>query len=260
MIAIDLVQTIRSQVADEVHVSATAPDRLEISAPFFFEDGDSYSFAFVHDESLGQWIITDDGDVLARSAYSGLDITAGGRRDRFLRIVEFYGIRESDRTLLLPVESDRFAETFYKFSQACLEISRLTQFSAGASRSTASRTLPLRVAGIIESASLPNIARTKNWHDPNLDPNQIYDVDYLIQGNRGRVLLFAITSTLDCWRKTASCLHYRQRQFEFAGLGVFDETRAVSEQSKTAFVDADAQALTAADADEIVEFIREKVA
>ncbi len=257
MIAPDLSATIKQQIADEVQVAEASSDRVLLYAPFSHDDGDSLSLLFVK-ESAGDWKLTDDGDVLLHVGYGDVDLLAPGRVERFRRVIGAYGLTEAAGKLSLEVDRENFGEAFYRFSQACFEVARLAKFPPQKERTQQPQRLGQKLESIIKTTVKDASAIERKWHHPTLDPNTIYDVDYRIPAKRGDVLVFTCATIAEGWRKTASCLHYRQSKHPFAGLAVFPEDAAMLEGPRTAMVDADAKAVSVEDEDEIRDFLAKK--
>ena len=127
MIALDLASALRKQIAQSVRVDAVSDDRIEISTPYTYPDGDHYGFVAMRDGS--NWQLSDEGDVLTKASYSGVDLLAKGHRERLSRTIEFYGLKESDGQLTYDIPEDGFGDGFFAFTQACLDINRLTKLA-----------------------------------------------------------------------------------------------------------------------------------
>ena len=258
MISVDISKIIQEQIASEVQIGSTATDRVQLYCPFSFDDGDSYTFIFVRD-SGGKWTLTDDGEVVSHVSYSGVELLSPERRPRLDKALEFYGLQEAAGALKLEIEGDNFGEAFYRFSQACFEISRIGKFPREKTKAPNKRMSHL--AKIIES---PGVAPgfTKDWHHPKYDAQNVYDVDYFVPKGSGKsnVLIFACDTTYECYKKTVACLHYRQTHFQFDGLAVLNPKHEISGASKTAMIEAGATLLQTDDTNEIREFVTSRVA
>lgn len=131
MITSDIAAAVRRQIADDVEISPVSPNRLELATRFLYLDGDRFSCSIARDGAESPWEMSDEGDVITRASYVGVDLLAGGRRKRLLRTAEFYGIKESNGVLTMAIESENdFGEAFFIFIQGCFEIYRLARFPA----------------------------------------------------------------------------------------------------------------------------------
>lgn len=220
MIAADIVHIIREQVAGDLAFSEIERDRLAVHTPFMYQDGDHCGFVFARDDSTGDWRITDDGEILMHAEYSGA-MTAG-RFDRLKKTAEFYGINEVDGELIMNIGSvDNLGTAFFRFSQACLDLVNVAKLPAERKSITPNK-FRTKVADVIYD-TVPSDLVTRKWHHPELDPNEVYHVDYRVAGIKSDLLVFAARNDKSCLRSAVSCLHYRQKSFPFIGIAIYED-------------------------------------
>jgi len=127
MIAENLPEKIRSQLADAISIEKEGRAAIAIGMPFVFGDGDPCEFRLTRARGGGGWVIDDEGGTIRRSAYHGPDLLTSGHVERLNRIAEFHGLTQNDGVLAMSVEGEEIADAIYSFTQACLEIINLSK-------------------------------------------------------------------------------------------------------------------------------------
>ena len=257
MITADIANQIRRQVGEKIAVEHSEANRFDVSTPFMFADGDHYGFALLRDEATGRWRLTDDGEVVSKAGYLGIDLLAPGRVEMLRKTAEFYGLNEQDGELSLSVDGGDFGRAFFRFSQACLDINRLAKMPAQRRGATpAKHDLRNKLESVVKAA-LPSISYVKGWHHPTLDPHGIYGVDIQIE-SRIPVLLFAAETNGECLHATIAYQRYRQLEMPFNGVAVIDDAQGVSERNVLALEDAIKVRFRSDEQDELAEYLLQK--
>lgn len=135
MVAQDVSDAIVRQIASAVEIGESASDRVVLYSPFSHDDGDAISVVFTKHNS-GRWRLSDEGEVLLHVGYNEVDLLSPGRVERFRRVVGVYGVAESDGELYVEVDGENFGEAFYRFTQACFEVARLSKLPPQKVRNT----------------------------------------------------------------------------------------------------------------------------
>ncbi|MEX2174408.1 MAG: DUF1828 domain-containing protein [Pirellulaceae bacterium] len=259
MITANIAGNIRRQIGDRVSIEHRDSNDFVVSTPFMFSDGDHYGFAVIRDVNSGQWRFTDEGEVVSKATYAGVDLLAPGRIERTRQAVEFYGLTERDGELSLAIEDGDFGKAFFQFSQACMDISRMTKLSARRSRTAPRGELHTTFERLLRRA-LPAVQYKQKWHHEDLDPHRIYAVDFQVSGRKSPLLIFTPETDVECLHATIACQHYRQKRLDFEGVAITDDSRSLLERNVIALKDATTTCLAADDEDEVLEFLRSKVA
>lgn len=257
MISADLAMTIREQVASEVKVEIESADRFSVSTPLRYSDGDHFGFVFVRN-AQGGWNVVDEGEVLIHAGYSGVDLLGRGRAERFRRTAEFYGLHESDGELILSVPDDNsFGDAVFQFAQASLVLSALSQVPAERTK-TASKKFRKELKEVVEMV-FPHV--DKRWSDAAIDPHGIHRVDYRIPSAGRELFVFGANSEVSCLRSAVTCLRYRQAEFPFIGVAVYNNEEALPPNSAASLDEvSDRQFSLATERDELEAFLRSPAA
>jgi len=252
MVTADIIAMMRSKVADELSFDQENRNRIAVHTPFMYQDGDHCSFLAVR-SATGNWHLTDEGEVISHAGYSGIDLLAEDRISRFHETTDFYGLRESRRELLLPVENDDFGSAFFTFSQACLDLVQLAKLPPEKKERKTSdfRAVVRDLIGSVISAS----SIEERWYDPNLDPDRVYPVDMRIRGKERPLYVYGITNEMHCLISAVSYLHHATRGAKFTGVAIFNDAEAISRRSRLPLIEsADVTFPSMSCADEIRAF------
>lgn len=260
MIALDVIQAVRDQVADELQFEEESSDRIAVYTPFMYADGDRCWYVLARDPDSGLWHLSDEGDVLAHASYQGVDLLSEGHRSRFRSMIEFYGLDELNGQLLYPIkDSSQLGDAFFTFSQACLDIGSLAKLPAECKKIKGGAAIHT-IAELIATA-VPSAHYVRNWHHPEHDPQKIYGVDCRIEGRRRPLYMFGIRSEIKCFKTTITCLHYMRANDDFESIAVFENEEAISDSAKLPVADAVSVKFSATEEqDEIRDFLRDRVA
>lgn len=254
MIALDVAQTLREQVADSLETKPLSGSRISVGVPFTYRDGDPCGFIIERNDTSGGWHITDEGDVTSHAEYFGVDLLSIGRRERFNTIIDFFGVREDSGQLFLEVDGTDFGSAALTFTQACLELMHSAELPAKKQRTKPSQARK-RLEEIIIPALPPNAKYKKHWHHPVFDPDGVYPVDLVIEGAK-QAHLYLASGNLKALQSAVSCLHYQQKSLPFIGLAVFDDDAEMKEQYSTPLRDAVDRSFNASEMDELAEFLQ----
>ena len=259
MIAIDLEQTVRNQIAADLQLTLVAPDRLDVSTPFMYHDGDHCAFTLMRDLRYGEWVLTDEGEVLMHASYSGTNPLGRGREERLWRTLQFYGLTEVDGSLVLPITSpNKFGEAVFAFTQACLDSMHLSRLPAERrqARPTDFRRKLRRLIGPVASATHVET----NWHHPTYDPHGVYKVDFLVHARSREIAVFGITSEKTCLKAAITCLHYKQLAFPFDAVAIYNNEEELPVSTTTPLNEAVSVRFPSVNDDEaIAAFFKEAV-
>jgi hypothetical protein len=259
MIAADVATRIRRQVADQISIEYVESDRLEVSTPFMFSDGDHYGCAVLRNGATGRWKISDEGEVVSKARSQGVDLLGKGRADRLRRTIEFYGLQEHDGELSIEVDDGEFGKAFFLFSQACLDVNRLAKLKADRPARTAKqpseRNARNELVSLVERA-ISCVNYEPEWHHPQLDPHRIYTVDFYIPVMQRVVLLFVASDDRECLDSTIACQHYRQNRLPFNSVAISDDSLGIAGRNLITLRDAMDAHFSPDQEEELVRFVR----
>lgn len=221
MISIDPAQQVRDLMADGITIEAVGTDRVEVSIPFLFDDGDHLSF-FADRGASGEWSITDDGEVIYRAQTAGLDLSKQAQLDRLNTLTEFYGVRTDDGALTMKSDVAAIADDIFTFAQTCLEATWLAKMNRLIRKQSTKAKFDRKLDKLLSSVlGKEKIARS--WSDREIDPRGDYPVDYRIQGRNRQLFLFGVSSETHCAQATIACLYFKAKRIEFEAAVVYEE-------------------------------------
>lgn len=255
--SIKIINTIRQQVASDIRLSASTDTRIRIGTPFLYDDGDSCGFFLERNESEG-WAVTDFGDVLMRAGYADVDLLSEGYKTRLGRTMEFFGITESDGSMILPVVDDRFGDAIFTFAQASLEMVRLAHLPKERKLKEQSK-FKRRFTELI-TKTVPSNNLEHNWHDPSSDPEGLYPVDFRIHSDDQDWYVFGIGTQNKCLHATISCQRYKILSRPFSGLAIYrDKGRLPENATKPLDAVVEEKFSSIAESDQIEGFIHDRI-
>jgi len=258
MATTNIIAEIRSQVADEMQIEMRSNNRIVIYTPFMYDDGDQCSFQLVRDSAKASWYLTDEGEILNRASYSGIDLLAEDRKSRFCKTAEFYGIKEVQRELFYPVEGNFFGNAFFAFSQACLDILQLIRLKPETKERTKrdfNEILRKVVTAVISDERIE-----ERWYDKESDVNRVYPVDMRINGRIKPLYIYGVTNATHCLMATVSCLHHANAGRKFTGIAIFDNAESIPKRSRIPLMDAVEKTFPSVSANEIKDFLSAQAA
>lgn len=221
MISVDPAQQLSELIASGISVESVGTDRVEVSLPFIFDDGDQISFYAVR-EAGGAWRLTDDGDVLQRLQDSGQGPTTSSQEDRLTALIEFYGVSSDRGHLGLRSTTKSLADDLFLFAQTCLEAAWLGKSNRFNRKASTRPQFQARIRSLIDSVTATENV-TPKWHDPQSDPKRLYPVDYRILGKQEQLFLFGVASEMSCALATIACQHYRSIGTDFRGVVIYED-------------------------------------
>jgi hypothetical protein len=205
MVTADFARLIREHICAEVSISKVASDRFSVGMPLTFGDGDSCRI-MVTAEPSGEFLLSDGGFVSASALVDGVDLLSSGHEERFRRVAAFYGVKELSGELRMQANSDDIGDAVFAFTQACLEVAKLSELTREVARK--SRAFTARFRKIVEVA-LRASPFNRNWHDESRDPRGIYIADYRLPKDDFDWLIFGAGSPGKCWKSASTVQHYK---------------------------------------------------
>lgn len=257
MIAQTIAETVKRQIADSMDI-VTEDGYLRIGLPFMHSDGDHYELILRPDGK--EWLVTDDGDIVAHAGYAGVNLLASDRVDRLNQLTAFYGLRESEGELSKSVPEDGCGLALMEFAQACFDISRLAKVPAEKKQSKKLDSKFHKKTKEIIYGSVTSDLVTPKWHHPEIDPVGTYIVDFSIMARKRQLLLFGVGTPSQLMRASITSLHYRQTTFEFDSVAIVNDERSQHERERAFLDDAMTVVFPVSDVAGVKEYLAEMVA
>lgn len=205
MIAAEVQKLIREQIAGEVAFRPFGEDRLGVSLPFTFGDGDACEVV-VSNGNGDAWTISDEGYVVALAKMQGINLLSTGYANKFRELASFYGAEEHNGEVQMRTTKQRLGDSLFLFIQACLELARLMDREPD--RKKRKKEFARRFSRAVEK-SLPADKLSRRWFDESRDPKGIYRADYRVLSDGVNWLIYGAGSAGKVWKAASAVQHYR---------------------------------------------------
>lgn len=221
----------RERVADQIRMVPEGRDRYRVFTPFQFADGDALSIVL---RRLGStWQLADEGHTLMHLSYSidEQDLTKGGRARIIEDALTTFDLTEAGGELSLNVPGEAYGDALFDYVQALLKITDVTYLS----RERVATTFLEDLRGLLVSRVPPG-RLVPRWHDPQLDPDAMYEVDYRIEG-REPVFVFGLTSDDKVRDATITLQQLEAWRVRGTSVGIFENQTTVGRKVLARFSD-----------------------
>lgn len=222
----------RERVAEQIRVQPEGLDRFRVFTPFQFPDGDN--LAIVLQRIGSQWVLSDEGHTLMHLSYSvdDADLTRGGRAELIDDAVKSFRLLEASGALSLAVPDQAFGESLFDYVQALLKIADVTFLS----RERVQTTFLEDLRNLVVKTAPAD--RTKAaWHEPKLDPEAKYEVDYRIEGKRQPVFVFALQNDDKVRDATITLQQFEGWQVAGTSIGIHEDQQTITRKVLARFTD-----------------------
>jgi hypothetical protein len=250
MISINIADSIREQVANDVAVVQVDDSRYSVSLPLVFDDGDPCGFVLSKGKA-GDWVLSDAGDTERRADDIGVNLRSSGYRHRYENIVKFYGLKAENRELKLPVRDNRFSDAIFTFAQVRLEAVNLAR--SPKERHSPEASVATKIIGKVLSSRFADSNITPDWHHGRFDPSGIYRADYRLRKSRANWLFFGISGASSSMKATIACFFLKSHNFNFKSVAFFENYGVLRERAKKPLEDIANK--TFQDADALAAFV-----
>lgn len=228
----DLIETsFRERVADQIRVQPEGSDRFRVFTPFQFPDGDALGIVL---RRVGpEWFLTDEGHTLMHLSYSidESDLIRGGRGRIIEDALTTFKLSEAEGELSLVVPDEAFGDALFDYIQALLKITDVSYLT----RERVQTTFLEDLRGLVVQ-HIPEQMRVPRWHEPTLDPDAKYEVDYRI-GARNPLYVFGLTNDDKVRDATITLQQLEAWRLPGSSLGIFENQTDVGRKVLARFSD-----------------------
>ena len=245
------------KVSAKVRLAAEGMDRYRVFTPFVFEDGDH--LAIVLKKEGQQWVLTDEAHTFMHLTYDldEKDLQRGTRQKIITNALSTFQVEDRDGELLLVVKDGRYGDALYSFMQALLRVTNVSYLTRERVRSTFMEDFRALVSGSVSEERC-----TFNWHDPEHDPQGMYQVDCRINGMARPLLVHALPSDDRTRDATIALLQFEKWEKPFRALAIFEDQEAINRKVLARFSDVCEKQFSSltANRERISRFLREALA
>jgi hypothetical protein len=227
-----IITDFRKSVCTEVDVVQEGMDRYRVFTPFLFEDGDH--LAIVLRREKAGWILSDEGHTYMHLTYDidEKDLQKGTRQKIITNALSVFQVEDRDGELILAIQEDHYGDALFSFSQALLKISDVSYLSRERVRSTFMEDFRAFI-----SETVPENRRAFDWHDPQHDPQGMYNVDCRVNGMNRPLLVFALLGDDKTRDATISLLQFEKWSMSFRSLAIFEDQENINRKVLARFSD-----------------------
>jgi len=223
-------QEFKSKVCDRVQLLPEGKERLIVSTPFTFEDGDH--LCILLKKSADRWYFTDEGHTFMHLSYDDIDVDKGTRRKIIDTVLGTYQIQNFEGELRCLVENGDFGDALFTFVQGIIKITDVSYLRRERLRSLFME----EFQGFLEE-SVPAERYTYNYRDPQHDPDGKYIVDCRINGRRRPLFVFGIPNDDKCRDVTITCLQFEKFEVPFIAAAIFEDQEEINRRVLARFSD-----------------------
>ena len=206
--------------------------RYRVFTPFSFDDGDLVSVVLRSEN--GSWVLSDEGNTYMRLSYTLDDraLQAEGRRKVIENALAAGQVQDRNGELVSSIDNANYGDALFSFVQAVLRIADVSLQTREQVRSN----FVSDVRAFIERI-VPLDRRTHRWHEPKLDPEARYPIDWLVRTTGTPLFLFAL-QTEDKVKDATIVLHqFEKWQYRFRTVGIFQDQQDISVRTLARFTD-----------------------
>jgi len=223
-------QEFKSKVCDRVQLLPEGKERLIVSTPFTFEDGDHLCILLKKSED--RWYFTDEGHTFMHLSYDDIDVDKGTRRKIIDTVIGTYQMQNAEGELRCLVENGDFGDALFTFVQGLIKITDVAYLKRERLRS-----LFMEEFQRFIEESVPAERYTFNYRDPQHDPVGKYTVDCRINSRRRPLFIFGIPNDDKCRDVTITCLQFEKFEVPFISAAIFENQEEINRKVLSRFTD-----------------------
>jgi hypothetical protein len=222
----------RQKVCNEIELSSEGIGRFRVFTPFKFEDGDHLSIVLKREGE--RFVLSDEGHTYMHLTYDldERDLQRGTRQKIIANALSVFGVGDREGELYIPIEDSMYGDALYSFIQAMLRIADVTYLSRERVRSTF-----MEDFREFMEATVPEMRREFDWHDPIHDPEGKYVVDCRINSMPRPVFVHALTGDDKTRDATIAVLQFERWDLSFRSLAIFEDQEQINRKVLARFSD-----------------------
>jgi len=220
----------KAKVCDRVQLLPEGKERLIVSTPFTFEDGDH--LCILLKKSVDRWYFTDEGHTFMHLSYDDIDVDKGTRRKIIDTVLGTYQIQNAEGELRCLVENGDFGDALFTFVQGIIKITDVAYL-----RRERLRSLFMEEFHSFLEESVPVGRCTFNYRDPQHDPDGKYTIDCRINSRRRPLFVFGIPNDDKCRDVTITCLQFEKFAIPFISAAIFEDQVEINRKVLARFTD-----------------------
>ena len=222
----------QEKVSAKVRLSEEGLERYRVFTPFRFEDGDHLAIVLKRDGA--EWVLSDEAHTYMHLTYDvdESDLHSGTRQKIISNALSMFEVEDMDGELRLAVPNERYGDALFSFVQALLKISDVSFLSRERIQSTFQEDFRSLFSG-----SVPEDRMTFNWHDPDRDPQGIYEVDCRINGMPQPLLVHALPNDRRTRDATIALHQFEKWGIPFRSLAIFEDQESINRKVLARFSD-----------------------
>lgn len=110
----------RTEICNELTFDYSIKDKVRITTPYLYEDGDNIYIALKKDSD--QYVFSDDGRTLFELTYDDIRLDMPTRNKTLKDNLTYFGVINNDGELKKEVKDNNFSSAFYDLLQCCMRI------------------------------------------------------------------------------------------------------------------------------------------
>ena len=206
----------------EISLFQRSDNRISISTPFSFSDGDSF-LLMAEPLPTGGIRVTDCGNTLMHLSYSmNVDeiLKPGNRNELFQKIITDYSLTNNEGELFIDAPADEAGKAVFKIGQALSQIHDISFLSRSKVASTFYEDLDRVVREVAPQADI-----RKYYLVEDKSNAEDYPIDYRLDfpGSARPLFLFGIPSNEKAKLATVIIQHWLAEEIRFTSFLVFQD-------------------------------------
>ena len=225
-------------ISEEIELIPDGRDRFYVYTPFRFNDGDHISI-ILKKESEG-WILSDEGHTYMHLTYDidEQQLFRGTRQDIISRALSSFGVEDRDGELILEIRDTGYGRALYAFAQSLLKITSVTSISRKYTHRKTSmsefkdiKTFMSEFKDMMYSIASKDRIEL-DWFYEKHDPEGKYKVDCRINGMRGPLFVYALSTDKKVDQATIALYEFKAWEIpDFRSVGIIRDRTKVSRKS-----------------------------